>query len=197
MQIQRVRDLTPQELSQIYLIHRNILKESFLNNFGQDFLKIVYQYLPKSRNNIFLILKSSDRVVGFGVATKNSNFVSEVIQNNFFTLTIAVAKAVLINAGLLFKITPWLFQSKKTEKFPSELLFLAIDKDYQGQGYGTEFIKKFYEEFRKEKIKYFKVGTKSNNPKSNEFYKKLKFSFLAEIEIFGDNFNYYLSPKTY
>ena len=64
MKIKRVYDLTPTELKTIVNLHYQALNESFLNNFGKAFLSIVYQNIPKSKDNIVLLLQDNRNLCG-------------------------------------------------------------------------------------------------------------------------------------
>ena len=81
MIIKQVQKLNQPELKQIIILHRKELNTSFLNNFGDSFLKILYSATVQSHNNMLLLLLDKDKVAGYAVATKDvSSFYSEVIN---------------------------------------------------------------------------------------------------------------------
>ena len=101
----------------------------------------------------------------------------------------------LKNPLLLIKLIQWRLKPSHKNKIKPELQFFAIDKKFQGQGWGKKLIKKLAEEFKKEEIKQYRVGTKADNTLSNNFYKKSGFEFFYKDNFFGDKFNYYISPE--
>lgn len=198
MRIKRVYNLTQPELEDIVNLHLEMLHDSFLNNLGKNFLRIVYSDLGKNKKNIFLVLKKQDNVIGYLVATKDSaSFTPDIIKSKFPELSFEILKASVKKPLLILKIAKWLAIPKLKEDHPAELLFIAIDKKEQLKGYGTKLISQLYKDLKNDKVEFLKVGTKSDNPYSNAFYKKLNFKFLQKKIIFDDDFNYYLSPKIF
>lgn len=197
MHIKRVKKLSPSELNQIVKFHSEILTESFLNNFGPNFLKIAYQTIIPSNNNICLIITENQTINGFSVATLDGGkFNSEVINQSFLSLSWQILKSSIKNPNLLIKIINWKLKTPHPYKIKPELQFIAVDPRLQGQGWGTKLIKQTSTEFKNNGISSFRVGTKSSNPQSNSFYKKLGFKSYYQDNFFGDDFNYYLSPLT-
>lgn len=196
MHIQKVNKLNQSEIDQIVNLHHSVLKESFLNNFGKKFLKIAYQTIIPSKNNICLIAEDKNTIIGYTIVTYDGEkFNKEVIYKNFFSLNFIILSKSILNPNLLLKVIRWIIKPPNQNKIKPEIQFIAINPNYQNQGLGTKFINEVNKEFKNSNIKSYRVGTKTNNEKSNNFYKKLSFTKLYEDDFFGDKFNYYLSPK--
>jgi ribosomal protein S18 acetylase RimI-like enzyme len=196
MQILRAQKLNPSELEQVVNLHYKVLDESFLNNFGKNFLRIAYRTNVSSKNNIVILVKKNDEVIGYLVATIDGDkFNQEIINKNFLALSWEIFKASLTNPKLALKVIKWKFKPPHENKIKPELQFIAIDPNNQGKGLGTKMLKMLNQEFRSQGIKQYRVGTKAQNKLSNAFYQKLGFKPFYQVELFGDRFNYYLSPK--
>lgn len=72
-----------------------------------------------------------------------------------------------------------------------ELQFIAVDKKYQGQGYGKKLVGSLEEEYKKMGIQKYWVGTKKNDQKSNAFYKHLKFELAGQANVLSEQQNFY------
>lgn len=198
MVIKKIENLSPSELDQIVNLHSTILVDSFINNFGNSFLKKFYLSLASQKDAIFYTVKKNDRVVGFLVATTNGEFFNgKIITKNFINFTRSVLVNSLNKPSLVIKVIIWLLLSlKPTASFP-ELKLIAIDTKLQGQGIGTKLLKKLNEEYKIQKINQFIVGTKSYNKLSNSFYIKKGFEFTFSKNIFGESFNFYFSKMIF
>ena len=196
MRILKVQKLSQSELERIVNLHYKILDESFLNNFGKNFLKVVYLTIVPSKTNITILTKEGENVIGFLVATKNGDeFNQEVIQKNFLKLSWEILKSSFLRPSLITRVIQWKFKPAHQNKIKPELQFIAIDPRYQGQGIGTKMLKMLSQEFKKDGINQYRVGTKAQNELSNAFYQKLGFKEFYKNSFFGDDFNYYLSPS--
>lgn len=195
MQIRKIYQYNQQEIDNLVNLHWQTLKESTLNKFGKRFLIIVYKSISLDANQILLVIENQGQIVGLAVATPNiKRLYNQIINKNFFPLFFEVIKHSLSTPSLIIKTGKWLLAHSARDNCPAELLFIAVDKNYQGQGLGSKLIKKIIAEFHRNKIHQFKVGTWANNNLSNRFYVKLGFKFLYQKNVLGQIFNYYLSP---
>lgn len=198
MQISQTHQLNHSELNQLVKLHTSQLHESFLNNLGSHFLYILYKTIIESDNTIFLIAKNEDIIIGYAAATKNNSiFQKEVIFKNIWKLTLIILKNVFIRPRVVYKIIQWSLTSSPNRIAPSELQFIAIDTPFQNQGIGSRFIEKLSNVYKMDGISKYCVGTKANNITSNNFYIKKGFKFVSRFQLFGDEFNYYISPKLF
>ena len=196
MEIKLLTNPSDTEIEEIIQIHMKVLTESFLNNFGNKFLEIIYKNLSKSKNTIILIVKN-EKIDGFALATKNySDFFADALAKKIIGVMLEVLKGIIkkptITPKLLRSVPEMLF--KKNEPH-AELQFIAISPNLQGRGFGTLILNKLDEEFSKIGVNSYLVGTKEDNTLSNNFYKKNGFIFSHTKKFFGDTLNYYDSPS--
>lgn len=198
MQIQRITSCNQQELNRIADLHFEVLKESTFRHFGKNFLRIIYNTIIYDPKNLFLVLKEKNNIYGFAAATTDINkFYSQIVRDNFFSLSLEVIKTTIYYPKLLFNTIQWLLTKPTNQKYPAELQFIAIDQKFQGQGWGTKLIRELDKNFRSSGINQYKVGAWADNNRSNNFYNKIGFKFLYKENILGKKFNYYLSPKIF
>lgn len=194
MQLQQVRQLSQSELKQIVNLHSKVLSDSNLNKFGRIFLKLIYNTSARDKECLLLILKDNDNVVGFALTSRNSHyFYRQIIAQNRLKAYTLMVLGFLKNPALFLETVKWLFQ-KDDSIYSAELIFLAIDPNYQRQGWGQKLVKETINILRKEKIQFL-VKTGFDVKQSNNFYKKNKFEYLYQKKVMGKNFNFYLSPK--
>lgn len=195
MRIKFTRELNNSQLSRISKLHYKVLKESFINNFGKNFIKISYKALVKNPQNLVFILEEKGEIYGFMVATlDDAKFTQRVIISYPFALFGEILKSIH-KPFLLIKLLSWFFSLTGPSKGSPELKFIAIDPSLQRKGWGKKFILRLKREFKKRGIHRYKVETKAGNKYSNNFYKKQNFTYLYSKTIFGDKFNFYLSPN--
>lgn len=179
-----VNSVTQEELNSVTELHKEALKESFLNNFGPKFLSILYQNLIQSSKNHTLLVKSDGKVQGFLLA------VSDLKNQLPAMLTPGLIMSLMHKPILIFRVLQYLIQShSKTSQF--ELQFIAVDAKFRNKGIGTNMLKHLAKKLNN---KSYIVGTKKNNQVSNAFYQKNGFIFLHQRKVFGDILNFYQSP---
>lgn len=193
----RLHNLNKLSLDQIVKIHRSELKESVFNHFSDNFLYSLYEQIVRDESNIFLIIKNKDKIIGFTAAyTDIDKFYSNITRRLFVSNAFEMLKLSLTKPLLIFKIISWYLRRDKKSCYPAQLQFIAIDKNFQGKGYGTALIRKLDKQFMRQNIKKYSVGSHAENKMSNSFYKKLGFTFLTKETLFGEKFNYYVNKLT-
>lgn len=193
IKIQTLKKANRAQIESIALIHYEVLRDSFLSEFGYEFLLNLYKALCSDKNNIIQTIALENRIIGYSVATKNiAKFYKKALYRNFFRLFLEIIKNLRGNLRLLLNVLIWILTSKNNDQ-SAELQFLAILPKYQRLGLGTKLLHLLKNEYLKHDIASFKVGTKADNLQSNNFYKKRGFKYLYQKEIVGEKFNYYLS----
>lgn len=77
----------------------------------------------------------------------------------------------------------------------NELVSLVVNKNSQNKGLGKYLVKQVIACASQNKIRQIKVKVLSTKPDINLFYKKLGFKFYRSKNLWGHEFNCYLSPK--
>ena len=190
------KSISPEELTEIVAIHFQALNESFLNNFGFNFVRTIYQELISDPTNLVLIVKEDEHIVAYLVMFLNADQqLLKIITNNWLFFLRQAIRTLLVNPRLLIRAldSKDILQSHD-EKGEAEIQFFAVDKNFLGKGTGTKMIRELNDRLKRLMINHYLVGTKKNNPLSNRFYLKNGFIFTHELKIFGETLNYYRSP---
>ena len=195
MEIQKITKVNEEIIEQISKIHLKVLEESFLNNFGIEFLNIIYKNLLESKNSIVLGSFERGKITGYLLAVIDYSKVLKVaVSKKLLYLTYLVIKTLIKNPKLAVKMITSILKAGKEDSHP-ELQFIAILPEEQGKNLGTKLIEELNREFLKIGIGEYFVGTKSSNELSNKFYLKLGFKLSHTKKYFGDDLNYYKSPS--
>lgn len=193
MEIRKLNNSDADKIPEVSNIHFTILNESFLNNFGEKFLDIVYKNLLQSNNSILLASFENNKITGFLLALKDySKFFKTSLSNQKLRLVFLIFKKILLKPILLWKIFVSLFTLSK-EKPHAELQFIAVIKSEQGKNIGTKLMQELCVELKRSGINEYFVGTKSSNELSNRFYIKNNFTKSYTKKYFGDELNFYKS----
>ena len=193
MEITRLNSTDSKAIEEISEIHLSVLTESFLNNFGLEFLKIIYENLLHSKNSILIVSRENSKITGYLLAvTDYSKFVEVAVSKKKFDLAKAVMRTLLNKPQLIYKLATSLLKVSKEDPH-AELQFIAILPECQGQGLGSKLMEELKMELEKIGIKQYHVGTKASNELSNRFYQKLGFPKAYTKNYFGDELNYYIS----
>lgn len=195
MEIKRLINPDSETISYVAKIHYSVLTESFLNNFGLEFLEIIYENLARSKNSILLVSSENTNVMGYLLAVTNySKFFKIATSGKKMQLVIIILKTLVKKPNLAYKLISYIFNVSE-EDFHAELQFIAILPKYQGQGLGTKLIEQLKTELSLLNIKKYFVGTKASDELSNRFYQKMRFTKVYIKTYFGAELNYYLSPE--
>lgn len=188
----RINILDSSKITQLISIQKEELRESFINNFGDKFLRVYFKNIVKNSNNYLFVIKDRSRIIGFAIVCKNSRkFASDIIKKDFLRIVFYCLSDLIRNQGLVKKIINEIYSNKKTEKFQAELLYIAVSKNYQKMGFGKKLIIEINKTLKREGVRRYLVGTRADNRSSNAFYKHLGFKYSFSAELFEEDYNYY------
>lgn len=196
MEIKQINAVDPKIVDAIVSIHQNVLTDSFLNNFGIEFLKIIYTNLIQSSEIICLIAYEGNGIEGFALATKDySFFLKSALSKNKLRAVYSMSTHVILRPAVVWKLMLSLPEILFSKDIPhAELQFIAITPKSQGKGLGSALMNKLKEKYRAEGLNEFYIGTKADNLLSNKFYQKIGCVKKYSRKYFGDKMNYYVYP---
>ena len=133
-------------VSEIAILHHQVLSQGFLSNLGVGFLKILYSFLI--RNELVLMYREEDRVLGFVSCAVSSKGIMRRFLLSGFTGILQVTLAFIKNPSLLKPLwetfrAPSLSKSgfDVNLKVPeTELLSIAVDPGAQKAGIGAQLL---------------------------------------------------------
>lgn len=186
------------DIDNISDIHIGALNNDFLPQLGKGFLRELYSGLLEDEETICLVHKSSINkkkveISGFVVGSTNTReMFSKVYSKKKIKLFFAVIKRLITKPSLIFKVIETMRYPKKMDcsKLEAELVIIAVNKDYQGQGIGRKLCHELNKWFRKKDIYEYKVTTYSDK-NANKFYKKTGFKKICSITLNNKKANVY------
>ena len=185
--------------SDSYFFLNNILKDenpdSILASLSKDLLKKYFEILIKSENVFLYFCEYKNEKVGYAIVSKKPSFLITEFKTLKYLILIDLILGfklkTIMNIFLsVSKIDLFLLSiyNKNIIDDNSNLNLLAIKKNYQSQGIGTEFILQILNNIKKNyNFKVITVETLSKDAVS--FYqKKLNFHYLGKKLRFFKNF---------
>lgn len=176
--------LIKEDFSKIARIHKcNLEHSGFLSECSLRFISLFYKKIDSYDSTILLIDKDNDRnVKGFTFCTTNKE---EYYQRFFIENLVHVIRY----PSVYYPFIKALYQKKnRKEKFKpylSELVHIAIDSKWHGQGVGQALIKKAEEEFISRGTYEYYLQVFSDNVKAIRLYKFLNFNIVQNILVNG------------
>ncbi len=178
-------------------VHSESFPKFFLTTLGQPFLSVFYSSLLSEENTICWGIKENKNLIGFFVATKNSDgLYKKIFIHNFFRFLIPLLTAFLKNINLFFRLIKS-FNSTKEHKVPidykASLLSICILPTSSGKGLGKLLINKLENELIQRNItKYYLTTDADSNESTNIFYQKNQFSLYLNFWQGNRKMNLYL-----
>lgn len=178
------------DAEEIAKIHANSLPDDFLPSLGGEFLKTFYKGLIVRPDVFGFVFSSRGKTAGFVVATENMERVfKSVLIYQFTQLLPKVLFSLFKNPYLLKNIFDTFFYTQKDKGPEAELIIIALESKYRGQGFGEKMVHLLDNEMRKRKIARYKLTVTQRNKKANAFYKKLGFRKYSDFRLYNKNWN--------
>lgn len=173
--------------SAIARIHADSLKGDFLPSLGEEFLTHLYAGIIANPHNICIGDKSGGKVNAFLVGTADVGlFLRKALLSNFFSLSIAMIKRLLLNPKLLGNLIETLTYTSKENGPKSELVVIAVKNEFQGKGLGANLIRSLEREYKKRGIDIYKLTVHADK-KAVDFYKHLGFKKIGSFDLYSKN----------
>jgi len=183
-----IRLANKKDCLEIAEIHFQEIKYGFLNQLGKKFLSYFYMAMITSPNAFLVVTEEDNKVIGFisGCTNLNKFYKDFARQYTFKSFLILLKK--IFSFSIFKKVFEVMSYSKKEEKdLPSsELLSIAIIKEYQGQGIAQKLLERFVSEMKTREINKFRVIVGENLPQANKFYAKSGFIFHSKNSVHKD-----------
>ncbi|HUI93284.1 MAG TPA: GNAT family N-acetyltransferase [Chitinivibrionales bacterium] len=183
-----IQQCTPAQVSAVALLHRKCISKGFISNLGRTFLSALYNSINRS--------PYSKVFVAYDTEQKNpAGFISAAID------TRAMYRHIVLRRGWLFALLllPNIFRPSVVKKiletllYPfhagdnrdkavqddsisAELLSIAVDEKYRGQGIGKRLVLKMERYFMHAGVTEYKTVTFSQDVNANAFYRFCGFT---------------------
>lgn len=176
------------EITQIATIQRREVGKGFLSSLGDRALELVFSHAAESELGelIVAIDVSKGRVCGFICGTTNTGALfGRFLSRKLIHAAIYVAPKVL-SPPRLWKVLETLIYPLKREMAETpnaELLVIAIDKNYQGQGIGQILFRQFVNALHNKGVNDFKIIVGDDLVRARNFYEQLGAEKTESIQV--------------
>lgn len=193
-----IRRAEKKDYIQIAQLHKEGIKKGFLSSLGMQFLTRLYWAINNEPGAYILVADENGIVAGFisGVVDIQG-FYKRILLRRWFHL-MAPLVGYLINVSIIKKVVETVLYGLKTKKNEShasectaEMLSVAVNNNYRGQGVGKKLVDALENFFKKENVKEYTVVTFSLDNSSNGFYNACNFSFAGTFSHHGNIMNIY------
>ena len=169
---------------QIAKIHKAQINKGFLSTLKPAFLENIYTAIIESDTGFCVVVKEGDRIAGFISGTTDINALYRYFIKKYFFQSLVLVIQKIFKVSYIKKMIETLLYPVKESKLPqAELLTMAVDRQFQGQGIASKIFVEFLEEMKKRNIKSFKVLVGEELTPAIHFYEKNGFTFLKNTNI--------------
>lgn len=134
--------------------------------------------------------KKNEQVLGFVTGTTSANgLFKKIIYRDVLWFGLLFLRYIFTHPWNIFKMIRTLTYPGFSEHDP-ELLTIAVSGKSQKKGIGKKLFMETAGEFRKRKIRLFRISVYDRLP-ANGFYKKIGCKFDSSFDFLGEKMNYY------
>lgn len=159
-------------------IHKQEIKKGFLSSLPLRFLEKIYSAVIE--NDFCVTDKEGGKIIGFIAGTADIKKLYSEFAKRYFFYSIFIFLPKILNVKKIFED---IFYINKKDVLRSELLTIAVRKNFRGQGVAKEMLEVFILEMKKRGVKSFKVVVGEELKPAINFYEKSGFKLLGEAEV--------------
>jgi len=185
-------------VSSMARIHHDTLPDDFLPSLGLDFLeKVYYPAAITSKNGITLVALLGKEPIGFvTVAHDSQSFNREMLRGNLLTLAKYSLRAIFRDARYLIKNIQvfWSAVITRPDPIKGEIVYIAVDQDYQGQGIGKKLVWAALDYLRLKGSQFCRTKTLAENVRVIKMYERMGWSVRDHFRLIGLDYVTIVSP---
>jgi ribosomal protein S18 acetylase RimI-like enzyme len=173
-------------------IHYNALHEDYLPSLGLDYLdRVYYPAALDSEHAVTVIALVGGKPVGFSTIAHNSGrFTSDVTAGRYPTLARYALRAALRSPNHLLKSVQvaWSSLHSKPDPVPAEIVFIAVDAEYQGRGIGKELVLQSLAYVKQQGMSYCRTKTLAENAHVIRMYTRMGWHVREHFRLIGKEY---------
>ena len=185
-----IREATLRDIPDVVNIHHSTLSDDFFPNLGKRVLTTIYR---DSTNSKLYVYEVNTTITGFIKVTFTKPIIlSRLMNMSLYLLVLLISWEIIKNPFALYYLSEYLIYSLKKDPVKTEIVALAVLPNWQRKNIGTQLVNRIEEEITKKRIGTYKVVTRDTHIPANQFYKKMRFTWTANIRLFGKGRNIYI-----
>lgn len=160
------------QIPQVIGIYLKELPCGLFSLLGEQFLRSYLKNTLAKRHSFTLVAATANEVIGFATCiVQPGQMTVDLLKKHLFSLVKPVLYYLVTNPVSIWDSLILLTHRNSKPVFPL-LKSFAVRRACQRQGVGTMIIKAVKDEFRKQGMGQFIVGTRTNLKPANAFYQK-------------------------
>ncbi len=190
-----IREIRLEDVKECAYLHYESIKDSFLCEFGVEFIQKIYRKLIKSDKCFGYVYTNNSDIIGFVTGSVNmEEFMRSLFVKDFFEIAPMVFVRLIIKPYLIKNVIQTLLYSKKSdvENVKAELVSIVVRKDQRGKKIGTLLLDNLIDRFKKTGISKFKVMVDKSNAIANDFYRNSGFKLHSTFSMYNKDINLYV-----
>jgi len=173
--------------------HESLAHRSFITNFGEDFLFLLYSCIMEKRSGFLVCAYEGDNITGFILACVDASRLFSLIFERFFSFLFIIIKGVIKSPRLMVKVLQTLLYKNEAALAPKpELLVIAVKENYRSKGIGRDLVAAMENEFKKIGTSAYKVTVHKEMTGANNFYLNNGMRLLKTFYLYGIPWNVYV-----
>lgn len=181
-------DLTPAEIESIASLHVCGISSGFLSRLGEQFLRLLYRSILHSDAGILIVALCDGQVVGFVSGAVSIKPIYKILLKDNYPILCFILLPQIFYWKTLRRIVDILlysFRSVGNEKIyvSPELLSIAVDKEYRGQGIARALFERLTVEFERHGVSQFKIVVGESLVPAQCFYEKMGAKVRRKMEL--------------
>ena len=180
---------SPGESDKIANLHLQSLKDGLLYRLGKDVLKIFYNELFSDKDSFIFADYTNGKIAGIAASSLDIDRIfSNIKRKNIFKMAYRILLHSLKSPSIPFR----LLLSKYSTNIKPELVFLFVNPKKRGKKIGEKLVKATSEEFKRRKIKEYKITILASNSQGINFYERLGFKKAGQYVFLGEKRDIYI-----
>ena len=171
---------------QLAVLHKENLEQGFLSSLGISFLRLLYKEIDRDKDSVIISVKEDNRVIAFVSGTIKFNKIYKRLLLKLPWVIFAIFPKIFSFKVLykIFEILKTQLSKKNKKKFPdSELLSIAVHKNYRREGHANYLFLQLVKFFKSKKVESFHIKVGGDLKAAHSFYKKLGAIPQSNIQI--------------
>lgn len=170
-------------------LHAANLDQGFLSKLGPRFLALLYRSIDESPASALILAREGDQVVGFAAGTLDMGEVYRRLLGHWAALAVALAPSLLVPSRLWRMLETLRFSRGGGAQGPAaalpeaELLSIAVDPGFRGQGHADRLYEGLREFFAQRGCGEFKIIVGAALAPAHRFYRRMGAEPAAEVEV--------------
>ncbi|MFH1320664.1 MAG: GNAT family N-acetyltransferase [Bacteroidota bacterium] len=197
----KIIKMQPEHIKYLAEIHYTSLQNDYLPSLGIHFLKSVYYpSINDSKHAITFIAVKDSMPIGFAtIAHDSEEFIKTIMKKIlirflFYGVITAIKKpSFLLSSFDLFSSVI----KSKPDTVKGEIAFIAVKKDYQGQGIGKILVKEALVYLKDINVKYCKTKTLKKNNNVINMYESMGWKIRESFKLIGNEYVIIVSPSIF